>query len=273
MISHNIDRKTISKRIKSSIYLIIFTILAIIFRPIFLVVSLFLILESLWEFFGMIEKKGARLFKPFGLVLGAIIPVSIAVSFPLTAEWQFMIILVSLFLLFLFELTKKKNQEVVLSIAATLFGVMYISWCFSFTIRIRNLPQGVYLLSFLVLVVKAQDIGAYLIGNAFGRRALLKRVSPHKSVEGAIGGVASAVISALIFSRLLPSLSLGHALILGFVLSIIGQLGDLFESLIKRDCGVKDSGKIIAGMGGTLDVIDSLLFASPVFYLYLTMIR
>jgi len=231
------------------------------------------ILTGLWEFFLMIEKKKVRLFKFFGLILGAFIPISIFFQFPITREWQLFLIVCGLFILFLLELTRKENQETILSISATVFGVLYVSWCFSFILRIRNLEGGVFLLGFLILVVKAQDLGAYIIGSLWGRHPLLKRVSPNKSIEGAAGGLVFSVIFALLFRAWLDNFTIFQVMGLGLILGVVGQLGDLFESLLKRDCQVKDSGRILLGMGGVLDVIDSLIFSAPVFYFYVTMFK
>ena len=128
-------------------------------------------------------------------------------------------------------------------------------------------------MSFLILVAKSQDLGAYIIGSLLGRRPLLKAVSPKKSVEGSLGGILFSIGFALLFRSLLHELNFAQIVVIGFVLGVIGQLGDLFESLLKRDCSVKDSGRLIPGMGGILDVIDSLIFTAPVFYLYITMLK
>ena len=221
----------------------------------------------------MIETKQVRMFKLFGLILGGLIPVSIFFQFPVTREWQLFFILAGLFILFLLELTRKEKHETVLSLSGTVFGVIYISWCFSFMIRIRNLEEGVFLLGFLALVVKVQDIGAYLVGSLFGKRPLIRSVSPKKSIEGSLGGIFFSMLFAVLFRGFLSGFGISKALFLGFVLGAIGLLGDLFESLIKRDCGVKDSGKLIPGIGGVLDVIDSLIFTAPVFYFYITMLK
>ncbi len=265
--------KSMRKRVVSGIILIGVSVAAIIVKPLCFITVVFLTLLGLWEFFSMLEKKGVKLFKIFGLFLGGIIPLSIFFRFPVTREWQLFFILSGLFLLFLLELTRKENQETILSLSGTVFGVLYVSWCFSFIIRIRALEGGVYLLAFLITVVKVQDIGAYLVGTFLGRRPLIKRVSPKKSVEGAVGGVLLSILFAVLFRGFLKGVNLGQIVLLSFVLSVIGQLGDLFESLIKRDCGVKDSGRLISGMGGVLDVIDSLIFTAPVFYFYFTMLK
>jgi len=232
-----------------------------------------LILIALYEFFYMVEKKGVKLFKPLGLLVGVLIPITIYFRFSIQEGWQFLFVVIGIFILFLSELTKKSTHQSVLSISATVFGVIYISWCFSFLIRIRQLPEGAMLTGFLILVTKSSDVGAYLWGKKFGKTRLFKKISPKKSLEGAIGGFFTSLAIGVIFSLFIGSINFWGKFFLIIILAIIAQLGDLFESLIKRDCQVKDSGKLLPGMGGVLDVIDSLIFTAPTFYLYLTMMR
>ena len=123
----------------------------------------------------------------------------------------------------------------------------------------------------MLLITKLGDIGAYLIGSSFGKHPLIPRISPKKTIEGAFGGLLFSVLGALA-SRIFLGFDYLHLILIGLGLGILGQLGDLSESLLKRDCGIKDSGSIFPGMGGVLDEIDSLLFAGPVFYFYLSAI-
>jgi phosphatidate cytidylyltransferase len=153
--------------------------------------------------------------------------------------------------------------------SVTLFGILYISWFFSFIIKIKYLPHGAGLAAFLIAVTKGGDMGAYVIGSIFGKHALIPRISPKKSVEGLIGGLLISMGIAVCAAPFLSHyIKFYHFLILGLMLGVLGQLGDLAESLIKRDCGVKDASMAFPGLGGALDVLDSLLFATPVFYFY-----
>ena len=156
-------------------------------------------------------------------------------------------------------------------ISTTLFGILYVSWFFSFLIKIRYLHAGLGFLAALLLITKLGDIGAYLIGSSFGKHPLIPRISPKKTIEGAFGGLLFSVLGALA-SRIFLGFDYLHLILIGLGLGILCQLGDLSESLLKRDCGIKDSGSIFPGMGGVLDEIDSLLFAGPVFYFYLSAI-
>jgi phosphatidate cytidylyltransferase len=127
------------------------------------------------------------------------------------------------------------------------------------------------LLVAVLMMTKLGDIGAYFIGSRFGRHLLLERISPKKTVEGSVAGLIFSVIGGLFCKPFLPFTYL-HMGVMGLLCGGIGQLGDLSESLIKRDCQVKDSGKLIPGMGGILDEIDSLLFTAPAFYFYMSVI-
>jgi len=176
-------------------------------------------------------------------------------------------------LIFLRQFTRHNTFEALSGLATTLFGLAYISGLFSYLFYIRTFhpEHGAWLLFFLILVTKAGDMGAYLIGRLFGRHRLIPRISPRKTIEGLVGAmlVGGAVAAAAhgMVPRLHHSPYSGFAL--GLFLGICGQLGDLAESLLKRDCQVKDSGTVFPGIGGVLDVIDSLLFTAPLFYGYL----
>ena len=262
------------KRMLTATIISIIAIMAVVIYPLCGIISTLLIAIGLWEFFNLVETKGVRLFRIFGLLVGLFIPISIYFKFPIKEGWQLLFVVLGLFLLFLLELTKKERYQPIFSISATVFGILYISWCFSFIIRIRQLSDGMALVGFLILVTKSSDIGAYFLGKKYGNTRLLKRVSPQKSFEGAIGGFLLSLVVGTIFSFLVKDLLFfGEKLFLTAVLALISQLGDLFESLIKRDCNIKDSGTILPGMGGVLDVIDSLIFTAPTFYLYITLLR
>lgn len=130
---------------------------------------------------------------------------------------------------------------------------------------------GLGFLAALLLITKLGDIGAYLIGSRWGKKPLIPHISPKKTIEGALGGLFFSVLGGLISKSFLP-FNYGQLFLVAIGLGLLGQLGDLSESLLKRDCQVKDSGNIIPGMGGILDEIDSLLFTAPVFYFYLSAI-
>ncbi len=183
----------------------------------------------------------------------------------------------------------RKNGSALVNLTATVFGVLYIPLFFGTLIGIRELFDaeipairffgynsstieqwgGMTLVS-IFAVIWVCDSAAYFGGRAMGRHKLFERVSPKKTWEGAICGLAGAVIAAIAAKYLvLQYLTLGESLMMGMIVGVVGQIGDLVESLLKRDVGVKDSSSIIPGHGGVLDRFDSLLFVSPVLYLYL----
>lgn len=235
-----------------------------------LTVTGFIIL-GLYELYSMLEKKGIKVYKYFGVAMGGIIPLSIMIRFEPTKSWEFLFIVLALLFLVIMQFRRRQNAGVTIDIAMTLFGILYVAWFFSFLIKIRYLELGLTLLAALLLITKLGDIGAYFIGSRFGKIPLLPNISPKKTVEGAIGGLFFSVIGGLISNSFL-NFSYLHIVLVGLGLGLLGQLGDLSESLIKRDCGVKDSGKLLPGMGGILDEIDSLLFTAPVFYFYINII-
>lgn len=256
------------KRIISGAVLIGIIISAIIIDWVCgLAVTLFIIV-GLYEFFTMLEKKGLNLYKYFGIGMGTLIPLSMVFRFELTRSWEFLFIVLALLFLILMQFKRRQNTGVIIDISTTVFGILYVSWFFSFLIKIRYLPGGLGLLVSVLLITKLGDIGAYFVGSAVGKRPLLRRISPQKTVEGAVAGLVFSGLGALI-SKPFLKFNYMHLVSLGIFLGLLGQLGDLSESLIKRDCQVKDSGNILPGMGGVLDEIDSLLFTAPVFYLYI----
>lgn len=261
----------LTKRIVSFTALIAIIIAALRVQWFFNTMVTIFIAVGLYEFFTMLEKKGVGIYKYFGTAIGTIIPLSIIFGFELTRKWELLFIVLTLLFLIIMQFKRRENSGVIVDISTTLFGILYVSWCLSFLIKIRYLNLGAGLVSAVLLITKLGDVGAFFIGSRFGKIPLLPRISPKKTVEGAIGGLAFSVIGALI-SRVFLNFNYLHLILLGIILGVLGQLGDLSESLIKRDCQVKDSGNILPGMGGILDEIDSLLFTVPVFYFYMSTI-
>ena len=263
------------KRIVSTIVLVSVTVVAVMFEPLFIAVILLFTFLALYEFFCMVEKKGVLTYKYFGTIVGLIIPFSIFYKFELTKGWELLFIVIALITIFVLQISKKNTTQAVFSISTTLFGIMYISWLFSFLIKIRLLAHGAALVGALIFITKASDIGAFLIGSRFGKHALFPQISPNKTLEGLGGAIVFGILAAFASSAFLPAIDIfSHArlLFIGFGISILSQLGDFSESLIKRDCLSKDSNRLIPGIGGMMDLIDSLLFTGPVFYFYIVRI-
>ncbi len=261
----------LNKRILSSTALILLTILVIFSDWLSGLVITLLIILGLYEFFTMLEKKGISIYKYFGIGIGAIIPLSTLSRFELTKSWELLFIVLALLFLIIMQFKRRESSGAVVGISTTIFGILYISWFLSFLIKIRFLENGIAFLAGVIIITKLTDIGAYLVGRRFGKTPLIPRISPKKSVEGAIAGVIFSVLGALACKSFLP-FSYLYLFILGVVLSVLGQLGDLSESLIKRDCQIKDSGSIVPGIGGVLDLMDSLIFTAPAFYFYMSIV-
>ncbi|MDK4210729.1 phosphatidate cytidylyltransferase [Enterococcus mundtii] len=164
-----------------------------------------------------------------------------------------------------------KNMYTIDEAGFPVVASLYVGFGFQNFVSART--EGINVLLFGLFIVWATDIGAYLVGRRFGKRKLWPDISPNKTIEGALGGIGSAVVVALLYFLLYPPQELfGHGLLvmllLTIILSIVGQFGDLVESAIKRHYEVKDSGNILPGHGGILDRFDSLLFVFPVMYLF-----
>ena len=172
--------------------------------------------------------------------------------------------------------SRRSLDDALPSSAIAVMATLYVGMLGGSLIRLRNdfSPNiGPKLVFFLLLVVWLGDAGAYYIGKQFGRHPLSPRISPKKTVEGGIGGIATAILTAVVihftFFREFP---LVHAIVAGVILSIAGVIGDLAESMWKRSAAVKDSGTLIPGPGG-LDRFDSIFFTTPILYVYWVLIQ
>ncbi len=262
----------ISRRVLTATFLGMIALSTLFVEWIYVLAVIVLICLGLFEFFSLIEKKGIQMYKYFGMVLGVVIPLSIYGRFSLTKGWELLFITIALLTLFILQFSRRESTNAVVGVSTTMFGIVYIAWFFSFMIKIKLLPCGTALVACLLLITKGADVGAYLVGMKFGRHSLIPRISPNKTIEGTFGGVLFGILGALASKSFLPDFPIFswlNMVIFGIVLSGLGLLGDLSESLIKRDCGTKDSNGLFPGLGGVLDVIDSLLFTAPAFYFFL----
>ncbi|MEI6827246.1 MAG: phosphatidate cytidylyltransferase [Desulfuromonadales bacterium] len=154
-------------------------------------------------------------------------------------------------------------------IAFALLAFLYIPFLLMHLLLLRQTLYGVQWLFVIMLIVMTNDTAAYYTGSAFGKRRLYLIVSPKKSIEGAIGGLFGSLGGTMLAKvTFFPQLTYGDAVVTAIIIGMVGQAGDLFESLLKRSFGVKDSGTLIPGHGGVLDRMDSILFAAPITYYY-----
>jgi len=243
------------------------------------------------EFYRLIEDKGANPIAAYGMAAGAALPVVAYVG----NEYQASLILIATLLAVMVRAVGRAQiTEALVSVSGTFFGVCYVGWLLSHAIVLRNfdwaasgrfgseavasldiVPEsGIFFVLFALTAVVLSDAGAYFAGRAWGRRKLAPRISPAKTIEGALGGLvagtAGGLLTKLTFDFFWPELSVAlpwvAAAVMALVVSAAGIVGDLVESLLKRDAQTKDTGHLLPGMGGVLDRIDSPLLGIPIMY-------
>jgi phosphatidate cytidylyltransferase len=252
-----------------------------------------------WEFFRIARASGAHPLDDAGIALAGLFPLAVHAHYlGLFALRPAMAAAIALAILASTIWLRGVEGKPLGTAATTLLGIVYTAGMLSFGYAIRYhdsvlgydlvgakhiglgalsvaVPPGGVLLVFPMVVTWASDIGAFFVGRAIGGRKLIPSVSPGKTVSGAVGGLLASMLVAWLYARsvLVPVASLGFtpwgALAFGAIISVAAQVGDLFESLLKREGGVKDSSRIIPGHGGVLDRFDSLIFVMPVAYLLL----
>lgn len=246
-----------------------------------------------WEYFRMLRLRG---FRPSeSLAFSAIVLLQLAAW---SVSRGYLIgflpgLLAILVIATLIHQVMRRDPEPLANIGVTFLGVVYIGWLFSYLIFLRSVPgaldgvapawmvtathrigfelsaRGAWLVLYVIAVTWITDTGAYFVGSQMGKHPLAPRLSPKKTYEGAVGGLVAATIMSLVWGSWI-GLPLYHCVILGPLLGVLGQVGDLCESALKRDLGVKDFGALLPGHGGILDRFDSLLFTAPVAYYYLS---
>jgi phosphatidate cytidylyltransferase len=256
------------------------------FAALFFVVSIW----GLHEFFKISELLGAKPFKWIGFIVCVLIYTSVVVPNILLITSSSMWILfgmsalslqllesglILIFLVFVFALFSKR-QKPIKELAYTFLGIFYCAMPFYFLNKMvfgghsESSPYNSHFVLGMILLIWASDSFAYLVGSMIGKRKLYERISPGKTWEGTIGGGVLAMASSYIIAGWFPEIAFKHWLIISILVVVFGTIGDLFESLLKRQAGIKDSGKIMPGHGGILDRFDSLMFVTPFVYLYLS---
>ena len=251
----------------------------------FLVIMLTIAGLGLHEFYGMVNKRGLVCFKMWGILGGILL---------MTATWAYVsgeflglrhpeqandfetgFLILFVLGLCVRQFVSRSNTAGILAISTTLFGLMYVPWLLNFIQKINYHPgiQGPFYVLYFILVTKFSYLGAYVTGSLIGRHKMIPRISPGKTWEGFGGALVISTVASVVFASLagprLHGMTNMHAVILGLILSSAAVIGDLIESLFKREAGIKDSGSFFPGIGGILDLMDSLLFNAPLMYLYL----
>lgn len=234
-----------------------------------------------WEFFRMSRAGGVEPLQTPGVAITALIPVAVYADrlevIHVSLRW---LPVVAIVLLGMAIWLRGPTRRPGLAVAATLFGIIYAGlFTYAYSIRYHNYAVGAVagsvLLALPLVITWLTDVGAYLIGRTFGKKKLMPSVSPGKTIVGSLAGLFFAVVGAWLYVEYLlepyAQLSMRPIAVLafGFLISVAAQTGDLAESLLKREAGVKNSSGLIPGHGGILDRIDSLLFALPAAYLLL----
>ncbi len=244
-------------------------------KALFLIFVLFVAGGSFYEFALMLKNKDVEI----PVLLGeAFVFAFVSNAYFNFVEFEILVLLTPVFLS-LFELFRGGKSPLA-NLGGTLTGIFYIGLFGSSLIGIREFygeallyERGGMIIISLFVTIWLCDSAAYFLGTAFGKHKLFPRVSPKKSWEGAISGFVFSVLGMIVMRELfLTFLSFGEALLLGALAGVAGQVGDLIESLFKRDAGVKDSSSIIPGHGGIFDRFDSLLFTAPFVYLFLILL-
>jgi len=237
-----------------------------------------IIFVGMYEFYGMMEAKGIKPYKHLGILSGLLLSWQIYFKvelYQLHLSWTVLLLLIMMLNVF-----QQSPNSAVERISTTLFGLFYVSWLFSYLLRLRELPielnedysMGIAYALLPFLITWSNDTTSYFIGIKWGHHRLIPSISPHKSIEGSFLGFLAAILAAFL-ARVwfLHYLSLWDCLFLGGMGGFLAQVGDLVESLLKRDANLKDSSQTIPGHGGVLDRFDSLLFTIPFVYYYLTL--
>jgi phosphatidate cytidylyltransferase len=256
--------------------------------PLLLIISA---LASL-EFYNLLDKAGIPSFRVLGVLGGsALISAaffsiqrisasgdSVELSTVLkTYDWEWFVLFGIVVVISIRQFPQKHNDRPLATIACTLLGVLYVPFLFNFITKLVfawGIETGRLLVLYLVVAVKSSDVGAFLVGSAVGRHKLLARISPGKTWEGCTGGIICSMLASWLFGYAsgyqIGVIPVGGVkiVLLGAILGFAGIWGDLVESLIKRAAHAKDSGSLIPGIGGILDVLDSLLLAAPALYIY-----
>ena len=246
----------------------------------------FMALRALWEYYRMLEHDGIGVFTLTGLICAAVL---LAGGFLIVRSegpensHDFELLVLVLFLLTIFarQMFRGAENDPLRAMSYTVFGLFYIPWLFSFLTKIiyltprleSGLTTGQYYVLYLVAVTKFSDMGAYVFGSLFGRHPFAPHISPKKTWEGFAGALISSLLCSYWMYAFMPeklsAFRFWDITVLGLLLGFAAVIGDLAESVVKRGAHTKDSSAMLPGIGGTLDLIDSILFTAPLLFFYM----
>ncbi len=247
-------------------------------------------LIALWEFYGMLDHKGLPNFKITAMICGAAMLVGSFYYFShygpaRSYDYEMAVLLFFLLTVITRQMFDGLRDDAPLrTMAYTLFGLLYVLWLYNFITKIvyvtprapNGAVTGQFYVFYCIAITKFSDMGAYLTGSVIGRTPLVPHISPKKTWEGFFGALAFSLLASVGLFALMPGhlsvLTWTHSIVLGLLLGFAAVIGDLAESIIKRSTGVKDSGNMLPGIGGALDLIDSLLFTAPLLFFYLRLV-
>jgi phosphatidate cytidylyltransferase len=229
------------------------------------------------EMSKMCRQKGVNIFLPIAIPCSILLSLSfflgqfapaLNTTYFKAVFWLITFVLVAaIFLSFFYQAFRNGTEGTIKNCGGTLLSILYLGLLSSFVMGIR-IDFGIAVLLAFIFTVKSSDIGAYALGRLFGKHKFAPRVSPGKTWEGMAGACLLAAIIGAVLSGFVDGFSRGEGVLFGVIFAFVGQLGDLAESMLKRDSGLKDSGTTIPGFGGVMDVIDSPLAAAPLAYLF-----
>lgn len=217
-----------------------------------------------WEFYRMASQSKIQPITYFGMAWVLLVVLSPHCPYPVTTPF---LITSAIVVSLIWMLFRSPREQAFTNWAWTVAGILYIGWMLSHWVELRSLEAGKELVFWAMFTTFANDTSAFFVGRAWGKHALAPSISSGKTWEGAMGGLLAGIVASLILSTIFPlPFSYWQTALLGCIISIFAQLGDLVESLLKRNLGAKDAGRLIPGHGGILDRIDSLLFTGVIVY-------
>lgn len=245
---------------------------------------------AILEFYHLLDLGGIPSFRVMGVVFSVLLIATTWASYAfgtvfLAGELEQGIVFGLVIAILIRQFPQKYNDQPLATMACTLLGFLYVPFLFNYFTKLAFAWEpvgflgtasatGRLLVFYLIAVVKFTDVGAFAVGMRWGRHKLIPRISPAKTWEGFFGGILAGLATSLVFCWLAGgrlgsvTMHLHDAIALGILLPVVGTIGDLTESMLKRAASAKDSSALVPGMGGFLDVLDSLLFAAPVMFIY-----